>query len=212
MNSEPLEEKLKQLRIIPVVALPSAGDALPLAEALAGGGLPCAEITFRTEAGQAGLRAIARAFPDFLLGAGTVTTPTEVQQAREAGAQFAVAPGCNPRVLAAAREAGLPFFPGVMTPSDIELALENNARLLKFFPAEMAGGVAMIRAIHAPYKHRGVRFIPTGGINESNLASYLREPSVVAVGGTWILAPLTDRNWDAITRLTRQAVEVVSSL
>ncbi len=204
--SPELLKRIEETRIIPVIALPSADDAIPLAKALADGGLPCAEITFRTEAGREGIRRIAKEFPEFLLGAGTVTTPAGVDAAKEAGAQFAVAPGCNPVILQRANEIGLPFFPGVMTPSDIERALECDCSLLKFFPAEAAGGVAMLKALFAPYKHRGVRFIPTGGISATNAGSYLKEDAVVAVGGSWMTAGLANQDWDQITRLAREAV------
>lgn len=208
--SPDLLRRLEAARIIPVIALPSAEDALPLAKALAEGGLPCAEITFRTEAGREGIRRIASEHPDFLLGAGTVTTPEEVDAAKEAGAQFAVAPGCNPCVIERAFEVKLPFLPGVMTPSDIERALGHSCTLLKFFPAEAAGGLAMLKALHAPYKHRGVRFIPTGGITAQNCRAYLDHESVLAVGGSWLAATLREKNWERISAETREAQTLLS--
>src|SRR5690606_22450031 len=138
-QSSTLLQRLEHVRIIPVVVLPSADDAIPLARALADGGLPCAEITFRSDAGREGIRRIATEFPDFLIGAGTVTTPEEAEAAKQAGAQFAVAPGCNAVVVRRAQAVGLPFLPGVMTPSDIENALMLDCTLLKFFPAEATG-------------------------------------------------------------------------
>ena len=139
-------------------------------------------------------------FPEFMLGAGTVTTFEEVEAAKEAGAQFAVAPGCNPKIVKRARELDLPFFPGVCTASDIESALDCGCETLKFFPAEAAGGTKMIKALYAPYKHRGIRFIPTGGVTADNLTDYLSQPGVLAIGGSWIVAKdlLGAKNWDKV--------------
>jgi 2-dehydro-3-deoxyphosphogluconate aldolase/(4S)-4-hydroxy-2-oxoglutarate aldolase len=178
--------RLREYRVVPVVAVETVDDGLRLCEALLGGGLPVAEITFRTAAAEATIRAAAKRFPEMLLGAGTVLTADQVSRAHDAGAQFAVAPGCNPAVIAAARQAGLPFAPGVCTPTDIETAVAAGCRLLKFFPAEAAGGVAMLKALIGPYGHLGIEFCPTGGVTTDNLRSYLALPSVAFVGGTWI--------------------------
>lgn len=203
-----IEDRIRAARLMPVIALPRAEDAVPLCEALGKGGLKAAEITFRTAAGRDGLRLAAREFPDFLIGAGTVTTLEEVALAAEAGARFAVAPGTNPLILAAAERANLPFFPGVCTPSDIEAALQHGRTTLKFFPAEPAGGIPFLKAIAAPYLHRGVRFIPTGGIDEKNAPAYLAVPQVLAVGGSWIVAAdlLENRDWAEVERRTRAAM------
>lgn len=209
-----IEDRLAAARIIPVIAIQNAEDVVPLLNALKEGGLRAAEITFRTQSGREGIRIAASEFPDFLIGAGTVTMFDEVEAARDAGAHFAVAPGTNPNVLSRAKEVGLPFFPGVMTPSDIETALDSGCPTLKFFPAEAAGGVAMLNALYAPYKHRGVRFIPTGGITAANVAAYLAHPSVLAVGGTWMVAPglIARRNWAAVTALAREAVAAMGEV
>lgn len=208
-----ITERIEKSRIIPVVALENAEDAVPLCKALGAGGLHVAEITFRTAAARDALRIVAREFPEFALGAGTVTTLDEVQAALSCGAQFAVAPGLNPRVVAKAQELGLPFFPGVCTPTDIEMALECGCQTLKYFPAGEMGGVSMLKALYAPYRHKGIRFIPTGGVSLANLPDYMKEPCVLAVGGTWIAsaALIKARNWDEICAAARKAVEVVTS-
>lgn len=207
-------EKLEKGRIVPVVALDEACDAVDLCRALQRGGLAIAEITFRTRAAREALKLVAAQFPEFALGAGTVTTLEELEAAHEAGAQFAVSPGFNPSIVQRAQQLGLPFFPGVMTPTDIESALALGLQVLKFFPAGAAGGPKMIKAIYAPIQHRGVRFIPTGGVNAGNLGEYLGTPGVLAVGGSWIVAKdlLAARNWDEVTRLTKEAVEVAAQI
>ena len=197
-------------RIVPVIVLEQAADAVPLCRALAAGGLQVAEITFRTAAAKEAIALVAREFPDFVLGAGTVTTPEEVAAARSAGARFAVAPGCNPDIVKLAQAAGLPFWPGVCTPSDVERALAIGCTTLKFFPAVAAGGIPMVKSLHAPYQHRGVRFVATGGIETGNLKEWLSTPGVIAIGGTWMVAPklIQAGNWAEITRLTAAAVAV----
>ena len=197
-------------RIVPVIVLEKAADAVPLCKALAAGGLQVAEITFRTAAAKEAIAIVAREFPDFVLGAGTVTTPEEVAAARSAGARFAVAPGCNPDIVKLAQAAGLPFWPGVCTPSDVERALAIGCTTLKFFPAVAAGGIPMVKSLHAPYQHRGVRFVATGGIETGNLKEWLSTPGVIAIGGTWMVAPklIQAGNWAEITRLTAAAVAV----
>jgi len=197
-------------RVIPVIALEEAADAVPLCRALAAGGLEVAEVTFRTAAAREILQIVAREFPEFLLGAGTVTRPEEAEAAKEAGAQFAVAPGFNPKVVRRARELDLPFFPGVATPSEIEGALDAGCSVMKYFPSGALGGAKMLKSVYGPYKHLGVRFIPTGGIDAGNLAEYLSLPGVLAVGGSWLVAPplLKAKNWPEVTRLTREALEI----
>lgn len=181
-----METQLKKYGVVPVVAIENAQAALDLADALIDGGLPVAEITFRTEAGAEVIRRMAGERPALCVGAGTVLTVEQVKIAAEAGAQFAVAPGCNPEVIKAAQGLGLPFFPGVMTPSDIERALGLGCRMLKFFPAGAAGGPTLLKALAAPYAHCGVRFMPTGGVSTQNIGEYLAIEQVVAVGGTWV--------------------------
>ncbi len=205
-------EKIAEFGVVPVIAIDSAEQALPLADALIAGGLPLAEITFRTEAAAETIRQIAKNRPQMLVGAGTVLTPATVAAAREAGAAFAVAPGLNARVVGSARALGLPFVPGTANPSDVEIGLELGCKLLKFFPAEALGGAKLLSAIYAPYKHTGVKFMPTGGVTADNLESYLSLPAVAAVGGTWLAKPadIAAGNWDAIAARCRAAREIVS--
>lgn len=214
MAHEQMIELLGKRRIVPVIAIDRADDALPMAEALKKGGLEVAEVTFRTKAAAASIRAIAKEFPEFLVGAGTVTTLDELSAAQDAGARFAVAPGLNRRIVSAARDKGFPFFPGVMTPGEIEAGLEEGCQILKFFPAEAAGGLKLLKAVAAPYAHRGVRFIPTGGIESGLLATYLAEKAVLAVGGSWMVAKklLDGQDWQAVEKLTREAVNVASGM
>ena len=199
--------RIAELGVVPVVAIDTVNHALPLADALLAGGLPVVEITFRTQAAAEAIRILSSERPGLIVGAGTVLTPETVQTAVNAGAQFAVAPGFNPRVVQAARDLNLPFVPGVATPSDIEAALESGCRLLKFFPAEAVGGTRLLSALSAPYRHTGVRFMPTGGISPANLDSYLALDTVAAVGGTWIAKKedMTQGNWDEIAGRCREA-------
>ena len=182
--TETIAARLRESRVLPVVELPAAEHAVPLAEALLAGGLACVEITFRTPAARDGLRAVRAAFPDLLLGAGTVLTAEQLEDAVEAGADFVVSPGTNPRLLELSAERGIPALPGVCTPTEIELARSCGAGVMKFFPAEAMGGVAFLRALCAPY--RDLSLVPTGGVDPSNLAAYLELPQVVACGGSWL--------------------------
>lgn len=179
-------DRMRALKVIPVVAIDEVDVALPLADALISGGLPVAEITFRTEAAAEVLRLLAAERPELLLGAGTVLNVTDVQRAKDCGARFAVSPGFNSDVAKAAQDVGLPFAPGVMTPTDVEAALSLGLKTLKYFPAEAAGGLAFLKSLSAPYKHLGIQFIPTGGISAQNVAAYLGLETVLAVGGTWV--------------------------
>ncbi len=205
-------ETIAEFGVVPVIAIDSAEQAVPLADALIAGGLPLAEITFRTDAAAEVIRQIAKNRPEMLVGAGTVLSPATVAVAREAGAAFAVAPGLNARVVGSARAHGLPFVPGTANPSDVEIGLELGCRLLKFFPAEALGGAKLLSAIYAPYKHTGVKFMPTGGVTADNLESYLALPAVSAVGGTWLAKPadIAAGNWDAIAARCRAAREIVA--
>jgi 2-dehydro-3-deoxyphosphogluconate aldolase/(4S)-4-hydroxy-2-oxoglutarate aldolase len=198
--------QLRTLRIVPVIVIDDPADAVPLAGALAEGGLPCAEITFRTSAAGEALRRLAAEAPDLLAGAGTVLTPEQAAAARAAGAQFVVAPGFNPRVVDYCLEHEIPVYPGVCTPSEIEMALEKGLTALKFFPAEPAGGVPYLKAIAAPYG--SVEFLPTGGINLANLPTYLAFTKVVACGGSWV-APtewIAGKQFERIRAETARAV------
>lgn len=201
-------DRILAQRVVPVIVLDSAEHAEPLAEALLAGGLDIMEITFRTAAAEESIRRIARNFPDILVGAGTLLTAEQVRRAKDAGAAFGLAPGLNPTTVAAAKEAELVFSPGVMTPSEIEQAMALDCTLLKFFPAETAGGAKALGALAGPYAHTGVKFIPTGGITPGNLPDYLASPVVAAVGGSWMVDKklVNAGNWEEITRLTGEAL------
>ncbi len=203
--------KALQSKIIPVVAIQDARQAGALADALLEGGLPCAEITFRTAAASDAIRIMAKR-GDILVGAGTVLTIDQVKQAVANGATFVVAPGLNPKVVAYCLDQNIPIAAGVATPTDIETALEFGLNTLKFFPAEALGGLNTLKAISAPYT--GVRFIPTGGINANNVVAYLAHPQVVACGGSWMVNSklISDCRFDQITGLVRDAVTLVQNM
>ncbi len=205
-------EKLARVGIVPVLVLEDPRDALPLGESLLRGGLSCAEVTFRTPAAAEALKQLAGAFPDMLLGAGTVLDREQADRALDAGAAFIVSPGLNPAVTRYVTEKGIPMIPGVCTPTEIEAAMGLGLKTLKFFPAEAAGGVSMIRALAAPY--RGIRFMPTGGINENNVADYLRLDAVVACGGSWMVRPdlIREGRFGEIESLTRRAAQTVREI
>ena len=206
-------ERILEVGVVPVTVIDRADDAVPTAKALSDGGIPIVEVTFRTPAAEEAVRNVARELPDILVGAGTVLTKEQVDAAVDAGAQFAVAPGLNETIVQYATAKGLPFFPGVTTASEIERALTLGCRLLKFFPAEPAGGVPLLKSLSAPYAHIGVRFIPLGGINASNAAGYLSLPAVAAIGGSWIADRklIAERNWQEITRRAQEAVTLAAS-
>ena len=201
---------IRSMGVVPVIAVENPEAALPLADALIEGGLPIAEITFRTIAAAAVIEKIVASRPEFLLGAGTILTSEDLKRAAECGAAFGVAPGLNPKVVAEAVKLSFPFSPGVMTPSDIEGALSFGIKVLKFFPADAAGGVKMLSSISAPYAHLDVKFIPTGGINQDNMKIYLEHKNVLAVGGTWIAAreDIGAGRWNVIRDNCRAAIAV----
>ena len=198
-------------RLVPVVVLAESDRAAPLGEALLAGGLRCAEVTFRTLGAAAAIKAMSAANPDLIVGAGTVLTVEQVDLALDAGARFVISPGFGPAVVRRCQERQIPVFPGATTATEVQMALDVGLDIVKFFPAEAAGGVRMIEALAAPFP--GVRFIPTGGIGPDNLARYLAIPSVVAVGGSWMVpVPLVESaDWAGITRLTRDAVAAVAA-
>ena len=202
-------ERIQEIGIVPVVVLNDAKDAEPLAQALCNGGLPCAEVTFRTDAAEESIRIMSEKFPNMLIGAGTVLTTDQVDRAVAAGAKFIVSPGLNPRIVKYCVEKGILITPGCTNPSDIEQALENGLEVVKFFPAEPAGGLNMIKAMAAPYV--GVKFMPTGGINATNVREYLAYDRILACGGSWMVkGSLVDAGeFDKIEELTREAVEIV---
>ena len=203
---------LAACRVVPVITIDSPESALPLADALLEGGLPVAEITFRTAAAAEVIRRLAEKRPELLVGAGTILTHENIEAARAAGAKFGVAPGFNPDIIEIAEECDWPFIPGVCTPSEIEAALAMDCKLLKFFPAGAMGGTRLLKAIAAPYAHTGVRFLPTGGVTADNLAEYLAIPGVLACGGTWIASrdDIKSGNWPLIVDRCRQVAEIVS--
>ena len=202
-------EKIQEIGIVPVVVLDDAKDAAPLAKALCEGGLPCAEVTFRTAAAEESIRIMSEQFPEMLVGAGTVLTTEQVDRAVAAGAKFIVSPGMNPRIVKYCVEKGILITPGCANPSDIEQALENGLDVVKFFPAEPAGGLKMIKAMAAPYV--GVKFMPTGGINQNNVRDYLAYDRILACGGSWMVKGdmVAAGEFDKIKELAAEAVEIV---
>jgi len=204
--------RLAELVLLPVIEIPDPALAVPLADSLIEGGLPCAEITFRTPGAAKAIQEIARLRPDVLLGAGTVRSTDQVDSAIDAGATFLVTPGLSAPVVQHAIASGVPIMPGVCTPTELEMALELGADVVKFFPAQPAGGPGYLRALIAPYP--SVRFVPTGGISASTLADYLAIRQVVAVGGSW-MAPrelIAASDFGAITERVRQAEQLVREL
>jgi len=203
-------ETLGKIGLVPVVRLDRPESAGRLAEALLAGGLPCAEITFRAQGAAQAIRAIADGYPDLLVGAGTVLTVEQARQAVDAGARFIVSPGIARPVVEWCRDSGVPVMPGVATPSEILTAMEFGLTVLKMFPIEALGGVPLVEAVAAPFG--AVRFVPTGGISAENLASYVRLPSVLAVGGSWMVSPkhLGAGRFDEVARLAREAVDLVA--
>ena len=202
-------EQIQEIGIVPVVVLNDAKDAEPLAKALCDGGLACAEVTFRTAAAEESIRIMSEKFPDMLVGAGTVLTTEQVDRAVAAGAKFIVSPGLNPRIVKYCVDKGILITPGCANPSDIEQALEQGLEVVKFFPAEAAGGLKMIKAMAAPYV--GVKFMPTGGINQNNVREYLAYDRILACGGSWMVkSDLVDAGkFDAIEKLARECVDIV---
>ena len=208
--SRQMEEKIAELKVVPVVVLEDAKDAAPLAKALCEGGLPCAEVTFRTAAAKDSIKAMTDAYPDMLVGAGTVLTTEQVDSAVEAGAKFIVSPGFDPEIVDYCLEKKIPVFPGCITPSEVAQAVKRGLEVVKFFPAEQAGGVAMIKAMAAPYTM--VKFMPTGGISAKNLKEYLACKPIVACGGSWMVKKdmIEAGEFDKICELTKEAVALAN--
>ena len=213
-NSAAVVTALREIRIVPVLVLNDVDSGLRMCEILMECGLPAAEITFRTSAAEAVIKEASKRFPELYLGAGTILNPVDLERAFYAGAKFAVAPGFNPTVVKAAIANDWAFAPGVCTPSEVEQAMELGCRFLKFFPAEAAGGVNMIKSLIAPYKHMGVQFMPTGGITTGNVADYLAIKEIVAVGGTWLgkTADIDSGKWDEIRNTVKAAVELKNNI
>lgn len=202
----PVFEQIGACKLVPVIVLQDTAHAAPLAASLLAGGLPCAEVTFRTAAARESIRLMAR-FPELLVGAGTVLNVDQVKQAMDNGAKFIVSPGIYPKVVSYCVEHGIPVAPGVYTPTDIGLALDFGLSVVKFFPAEAAGGLRALTAISAPFGN-ALRYVPTGGIGEKNLAAYLDSPRVLACGGSWMVPDDLVRNgqFEEVTTLIRDAV------
>ena len=205
-------EKISKIGIVPVVVLDDAKDAKPLAEALVKGGLPCAEVTFRTAAAEESIRIMASEFPEMLVGAGTVLTTEQVDRAVNAGAKFIVSPGLNPKIVKYCIEKGVPVTPGTANPSDVEQAIELGLEVVKFFPAEAAGGLNMIKSMAAPYTQ--MKFMPTGGIGVNNLKDYLSFDKILCCGGSWMVKGdlIRSGDFDKIRELTKEAVELAASV
>ncbi len=205
-------ERFAELGVVPVVVLEDAKDAAPLAKALVEGGLPCAEVTFRTAAAEESIRIMASEYPDMFVGAGTVLTIDQVDRAVAAGAKFIVSPGFDPEIVDYCLSKGIPVFPGVITPSEVAQAVKRGLKVVKFFPAEQFGGVATIKAMAAPYV--GLKFMPTGGVNAKNLENYLSCDKIVACGGSWMVKGdlVKAGKFDEIKSLTEEAVKLAAQI
>lgn len=208
-----MKSEIEKRKVIAVLTIANAEDAVPTAEALLKGGISAIELTLRTAAGMECIKRIRKALPEVLIGAGTVLTPRQVWEAKDAGAHFGVAPGTNARVIAAAQDAGLFFGPGIFTPSDIETCLEYNCTLLKYFPAASCG-MAHLKAMSAPYNHLGLKYIPLGGVTVTNLKEMLSDKLIAAVGGSWLAKPehIAERKFAEIEANAAAAAKIIAEL
>lgn len=202
-------KQIEQLKLLPVIKLDSSENAAPLAEALIEGGLPAAEVTFRTDAAEDSIKIMTQKYPEMLVGAGTITSVQQAEKAVAAGASFLVSAGFNRKVTEYAVENHIPIFPGICTPTELMLLLEYNLPVAKFFPAEQYGGLKTIKALAAPFPN--IKFMPTGGINTSNVCEYLACDKIIACGGSWMVkdAFINDHEFDKIRDLTKEAVTLV---
>lgn len=205
-------ERIEKMGVVPVVVLNDAKDAEPLAQALCEGGLPCAEVTFRTAAAEESIRIMASEYPDMFVGAGTVLTTEQVDRAVGAGAKFIVSPGFDPEIVDYCLSKNIPVFPGCVTPSEVAQAVKRGLKVVKFFPAESFGGISTIQALAAPYV--GLRFMPTGGVNAKNLADYLSSDKIIACGGSWMVkgSLVEAGKFDEIKAMTEEAVRLVGEI
>lgn len=212
MKMKELAEKFQKFGVVPVVVLEDTKDAVPLAKALVEGGLPCAEVTFRTEAAEASIRLMAEQYPEMLIGAGTVLTKEQVDAAVKAGAKFIVSPGFDPEIVDYCLEKEIPVLPGCISPSEVAQAVKRGLNIVKFFPAEAAGGLAMIKAMAAPYT--GLKFMPTGGINANNLEEYLSCDKILCCGGSWMVKGdmVKAGEFDKIREMTKEARQLVDAI
>ena len=210
---EELLSHLEKRGVVAGFSVEKIKHAVPLAKALLAGGIDIIELTLRTPIGLNAVKLIANKVPEMVVGVGTILTPETAVAVKKAGAHFGVAPGMNPRVVKAAREAGLPFAPGICTPSDLEAAIELGCRFVKFFPAEAAGGVTYLKSMAAPYNHLGIRYFPLGGVNSENMLDYLAEDNVPTVGGTWIVAKnlVQNEDWAGITAAAQKVVNTLKT-
>jgi 2-dehydro-3-deoxyphosphogluconate aldolase/(4S)-4-hydroxy-2-oxoglutarate aldolase len=206
--------KMYRSGVIAVLVIDEVKDAVPLARALLEGGVDIMELTLRTPAAVDALQEIKNHVPDMMVGIGTVLTPDQVRQIKKLGAAFGVAPGLNPNVVKAAQEEGLPFSPGIVTPSDIECAIELGCNVLKYFPAEPAGGLTYLKSMANPYNHLGLKYVPLGGLNQDNFKAYLEFPPILAVGGSWIAKRdvIRKNELKTITENAHRASQVVKQL
>ena len=206
-----LEEQFYDYAVVPVVVLDDAEDAAPLAEALVKGGIPCAEVTFRTEAAEESIRIMSEKYPEMLVGAGTILTVDQVARAVAAGAKFIVSPGFDPEIVDYCLKKNIPVFPGCVSPSEVAQAVKRGLKVVKFFPAEQAGGLAMLKAMAAPYTM--LKFMPTGGINTKNLKEYLGFSKILCCGGSWMVKGdmIKNKEFDKITEMTKEAVELAAA-
>jgi 2-dehydro-3-deoxyphosphogluconate aldolase/(4S)-4-hydroxy-2-oxoglutarate aldolase len=211
MFSDELKSKMRKARIVAVLTIDDAEDAVPLAKALLRGGISIMELTLRTPAALGALERVCTEVPEMLAGAGTVLSPVQVRAAKERGAAFGVAPGLNSSVVTCATNLAVPFAPGVMTPSEIENAYELGCNVMKLYPAELSGGIEYLKNVSMPYAHLEIEYIPLGGLSLENLKSYLEIPYVLAVGGSWLATRklVQEKAWDAISRNCEKACEVV---
>ena len=207
-----VSETIQKMGVVPVVVLNDAKDAAPLAKALVEGGLPCAEVTFRTEAAEESIRIMANDFPEMFVGAGTVLTIEQVDRAVAAGAKFIVSPGFDPEIVDYCIEKDIPVYPGCITPSEVAQAVKRGLKVIKFFPAEQFGGISTIKALAAPYT--GIKFMPTGGVSAKNLESYLSFDKIVACGGSWMVKGdlVKAGKFDEIKELVKEAVQLVADI
>lgn len=212
--SPELTKKIDDSGVVAVLIIDEVKHAVPMARALLKGGVDAIELTLRTPAAIDSAKAIKKEVPEITLGFGTVLTVDQVKAVVDVGADFAVSPGCNPKIIAEARKQGLSFAPGVMTPTDIEIAVQEGCRILKFFPAETSGGMKHLESMSAPYNHLGLKFIPLGGCNIDNAASYLQSPLITAIGGTWIAKrPLIQsEDWDTITKNAQEIRTLINQI
>ena len=211
---EPMLQRIEKCGVIAVLVVDRPEDAVPLARALLACGIDVMELTLRTAVAVDALRIVRKEVPEMLAGVGTILSPDQVDEVVEAGAAFGVAPGLNVKVIERSKDLGMPFAPGILTPSEIELAVELGCRELKFFPAEPSGGIKYLRSMYAPYAHLGLQFLPLGGINAANMAGYLFDAAVPAIGGSW-LAPrkvIQEQNWSVVIDHATEARRVIKEL